>query len=192
MKVIGLAGRPGSGKSAVAEQLARRPGVAWINLDELAWTAYAPGTSTYHQLIDGFGESICAQSGEIDREALARQAFQSPKHTERLNAIVHPAISAELKRRIRLHGQQGTKVLLVEGALLASSPDADRTEFHVMVWLDVPDAVRAERLSACGREKHLHRADAVEPRGDVLVLSGVGSIEDVAERLSHQIAKQDV
>ncbi|GAF84886.1 unnamed protein product, partial [marine sediment metagenome] len=54
-RVIGLAGRPGCGKSAVARALAGRPSVEAIDLDRVAWETYVPETTTYDRLVARFG-----------------------------------------------------------------------------------------------------------------------------------------
>ena len=90
MKVIGLAGRAGSGKSAVARWLAQRSGIEWVDLDRLAWETYAPGTATYERLIEAFGDDIVAPSGQIDRAQLSQRAFADDASLETLNRIVHP------------------------------------------------------------------------------------------------------
>jgi len=183
MKVIGLAGRAGSGKSAVARWLARRPGIAWVDLDRLAWTTYAPGTVTYDRLVDAFGDDILDRSGSIDRARLARRVFSDAASLERLNAIVHPAVADAVAGIVQRHRDDGTALLLIEGALIASSPHVDRSIYDVIVWLEVPDELRADRLRGCGRAEHVERGDAVLPNPPVRTVSGEGTIAQVADRL---------
>ncbi len=183
MKVIGVAGRAGSGKSAAAQWLARRPGIEWVDLDRLAWETYAAGTATYERLIDAFGADIIGPSGEIDRGRLSQRAFSDDAALDTLNCIVHPAVSAAVQDVVRGHRLRGTQLLLLEGALLASSPYVDRSTYDVVVWIEVPDAVRADRLRASGRPDHVRRGDAVTPRPPVRTISGMGTVEEVSERL---------
>ncbi len=187
MKVIGLAGRAGSGKSAVARRWAERPGVAWIDLDVVAWTAYAPGTPGHRRLIERWGDEILLPSGEIDRARLAERVFADPEALEALHAIVHPIVSELVVQAVREHRSRGTDVLLVEGALLASSPHVDRSVYDQIVWLEVCDEVRSDRLAACGREAHLNRGVRVVPRGDVLVIPAEGAVDEVAERVARSV-----
>lgn len=191
MRVIGLAGRAGSGKSAVARFLARRPDVDWVDLDRLAWETYAPGTATHRKLTSAFGDDIVGPTGAIDRARLSRRAFADAASLETLNAIVHPAVSDAVANIVRRQCARGTTLLLVEGALLASSRHVDRSTFDVIVWLEVPDSVRAERLKADGRSGHVDRGADVSPRAPVVTVSGTGPIEDVAERLLATVADDD-
>jgi len=183
MRVIGLAGRAGCGKSAVAKRLATGRGIAWIDLDTLAWSTYAVGTDVYQHLQDAFGDGILDDTGAIDRAKLAGAAFADCASTKLLDALVHPAVGRALIPLIKEHEAQGTEILLVEGALLASSPHVDRTPYDKILWLEIEESVRAERLRAIGRDAHLARGCATFPTGDVDIVDAEGSIEDVSERV---------
>jgi len=191
MKVIGLAGRAGSGKSAVARWLAQRSGIEWVDLDRLAWETYAPGTATYERLIEAFGDDIVAPSGQIDRAQLSQRAFADDASLETLNRIVHPAVSEAVKEVVRRHRLQGTELLLLEGALIASSPHVDRSTYDVVVWLEVPSGVRADRLRLSGRPDHAQRGEVVSPQPPVRTVSGEGTIEQVGERLLAAVSGSD-
>jgi len=188
MKVIGLAGRPGSGKSAVASALAKRPRVEWIDLDRIGWEVYAPGTPTFHRLIGAFGRGIVGEGGAIDRAQLAEIVFSDPAARDKLERIVHPAIDSWLSRLREEHGKRGTEVLIVEGALLTSSPYVDRSAYDAVIWLDAPEGVRRERLEAVGRGGHLSRGDRIGPSDSAIVIDATGPVDEVAERVWNVIA----
>lgn len=183
MKVIGLAGKPGSGKSAVARELARRPGVAWVDLDPVAWTTYCCGSPTFDRLVERFGARILDAAGEIERARLAEAAFSSSGARRDLDAIVHPAVSDVLADLIQSEWARGTKVLFVEGALLATSPYVDRSLFDAILWLDAPDAVCSHRLRCDGREAQADRFRGLEPDEGCPQLSADGSVAEVAARV---------
>ena len=187
MKVIGLAGRAGSGKSAVAKSLAQNPAVEWIDLDVVAWTTYVKGTSVYERLLGAFGKNILGKSGQIDRIRLATAAFASPEDQITLNAIVHPAVSDAADAIIREHRKKGTEILLIEGALLASSPYVDRSAYDLVLWLDAPDELRTQRLRAIGRGDHGKRSDEVFPLGNFISIPATGTIEEIATRVLQTI-----
>ena len=100
-----------------------------------------------------------------------------------LDELVHPAVSDAVQAIICSHQQKGTKILLIEGALLASSPHIDRSIYHAILWLDASDETRRERLHAVGRGEHAKRNRDVDPTGKVTILSGEGSVESVADRI---------
>ena len=187
MKVIGLAGRAGSGKSTVARFLARDPAIEWLDLDTVAWGTYAIGTAVYDRLVEAFGDGILGESGEINRVRLAQIAFATHATQQTLNELVHPAVSEAVGAIIRDHRGKGTDILLIEGALLASSPHVDRSIYDLILWLDVPNDVRDERLQSVGRGDHAKRGREVSPTGDYVEISADGSIEDVAGRILQAI-----
>ncbi len=187
MRVIGLAGRAGSGKSTIAKYLAQKPAVEWVDLDTVAWDTYAVGTSVYERLLEAFGKSILSKSGEIDRIRLAEVAFSDAANRDMLNAIVHPAVSDAVEALIREHRQKGTELLLIEGALLASSPYVDRSLYDLILWFEAPNEVRDERLQVLGRRDHARRGRDITPTGDYGTISAEGSIQDVADRVLRAI-----
>lgn len=182
MKVIGLAGRAGSGKSTVAQVLARQPGIEWIDLDRVAWQTYAKGTTVHRCLVEAFGERILNEAGEVDRRLLADSAFADVKSQRKLDAIVHPAVGNAVLTLIRRHQELGTDVLIIEGALLASSPYVDRSIYDRVLWLDVSEEDRAKRLQDVGRGDHARRGRDVSPSGVFTSISSHGTVDEVAER----------
>jgi len=187
MKVIGLAGRPGSGKSAVARDLARQPGVEAVDLDCVSWATYVPGTPTYERLVSRFGREILSDDGRIDRERLAAAALSEEAGRRDLEAIVHPAVGDLLRERIRDAQGRSVRVLVVEGALLASSSHVDRSVFDALLWLDASDATRERRLRAQGRAQHADRMRGVSPRHGTIVVDAEGNLGETVERVRRLI-----
>ncbi len=117
MKIIGITGLIGSGKSTVAAILAEL-GAAVIDADEVAHSIYEPGTQGWKTLVEAFGTGIVTPGGKIDRPELARIVFTDASALSRLNLITHPLISAEISKRLANLRRRGTKVAVVEAALL--------------------------------------------------------------------------
>jgi dephospho-CoA kinase len=183
MIVVGLAGPAGSGKSAVARELARRSGVVRIDLDRVAWSTYEPDGPAFHALLARFGPDILAADGRVDRATLAAKALSDPASKRDLERIAHPAVNVALAALIAEEERRGRRVLLVEGALLASAPDVDRDLFDAILWLDVPLPVRSARLRQDGREHHTARNDKLAPSGDVIRIDADAALDEVAERV---------
>jgi dephospho-CoA kinase len=188
MKVVGLAGEPGSGKSAVAREFSRREGVVWIELDREAWETYRPRSPTYWRLVSRFGKGILAPDGAISRLHLAELAFRTEDARQALSAIVHPAVIDRLRERIASEKERGTRVLLVEGALLASSPHVDRTLFDAILVLETSSCTRAGRLAADGRPEHTARAIGTPAPGGFVRVSAEGTLVETTERVAQAIA----
>ncbi|MCK4356748.1 dephospho-CoA kinase [Candidatus Bipolaricaulota bacterium] len=183
MKVIGLAGEAGCGKSTVARELAKEKGIVWVDLDRLSWEIYRPQTPTYSQLISRYGEGILDSEGKIDRKRLGKIVFSNPEALDALNAIVHPAVTARLREIIHEEEERGTKTLLVEGALLASSAHVDRTLFDAVLWLEAAPEKRRERLQADGREEQIERTLPPPPDKQVVKIETSGTIEQTVNRI---------
>ncbi|MCD6494865.1 dephospho-CoA kinase [Candidatus Bipolaricaulota bacterium] len=188
MKVIGLAGEAGCGKSAVGKTLAKREGIAWLDLDRLAWRCYQQNSPTYRELISRFGKAILSASGEIDRSKLAPIVFSDKESLADLNAIVHPALSEKLRSIIEEEKAKGTRILLVEGALLGVSPYVDYSLFDAILWLTASREAREERLRAAGRADHHLRRHVASPKAaHTINIDAEGSIEQTAQQVLEAI-----
>jgi dephospho-CoA kinase len=100
---IGLTGGIASGKSTVAELFAAR-GVPVLDTDRIAREVVEPGRATLRAVIAEFGPEILGADGRLDRRALRRLIFAEPAARRKLEAILHPAIRAELARQSALAG----------------------------------------------------------------------------------------
>lgn len=131
MFVIGLTGGIGTGKTLVSSILSNL-GATVINADVVGHEAYLPKTETWQEVVDAFGNQILTDSGEIDRTVLGGIVFSDPKHLERLNAIMHPRIFDMIWERIVALKETGTKITVVEAALLI---EANWTALATEVWV---------------------------------------------------------
>lgn len=97
--VIGLTGSIGCGKSHVLRTLARL-GAEGIDADKVAHEVMAPGAAAYAPIIAAFGREVLGPDGVVDRARLAARVFGDPAVLAQLEAIIHPAVYAETKRRV--------------------------------------------------------------------------------------------
>lgn len=95
--LIGLTGNIACGKSTVLREL-QRLGAAVLDADAVAHQVMRAGTAVHRAIVEAFGESVLAPSGEIDRRALGAIVFADPQALARLEAIVHPAVLEETRR----------------------------------------------------------------------------------------------
>jgi dephospho-CoA kinase len=145
MKVIGLTGGIGSGKSTVAQFLAEL-GARVIDLDKTGHAVLKKGGDVYQKIISGFGKGILADNGEIDRAKLGKVVFNSPDALKRLNKITHPAIDAVVEKEIENSGSKGVKVFVMEAAAMLED---DKTCLVNELWVTVaPETAVLERLKA--------------------------------------------
>lgn len=133
MKVIGLTGGIGSGKSTVSRFLGEM-GAVVLDADKVGHQAYQPGTETWKELVAAFGEDIVALDSTIDRRKLGAIVFADPEALARLNRIMHPRMFDMMKARIEEYRGQGTEVVVLEAAILL---EANWTPLVDEVWVTV-------------------------------------------------------
>ena len=123
MYVLALTGGLGSGKSTAAELFAQR-GALVIDLDDIAKTLLDEVPVVRDRVAEAFGESVVAADGRIDHRALAEAAFSSEEGTQRLNAIVHPAVLTAVAGALDALALQADapRVVVLVIPLLAESP----------------------------------------------------------------------
>jgi len=148
--LVGLTGGIGSGKSTVADLLARR-GAAVVDADAVAREVVMPGTPALDRLVERFGPEILAGDGTLDRGALAAIAFADESSRKDLEAITHPAINEEFLRRIE--AAPADAVVVCDVPLLAESKQAQARGYPVVVVVEAPLEVRLGRLEQRGVDR---------------------------------------
>lgn len=141
MILVGLTGGIGSGKSTVSAMLARR-GAVIIDADALTHELQCSGTPVFEAIVDRFGTGIVTPEGELDRPALAALVFGDPDELADLNAIVHPAVGAEIMARMAAEADTDHVVVLDVPLLVESG----RSDMAGLVVVDVATDVAIERL----------------------------------------------
>ena len=143
MRVIGLTGGVGSGKSLAAEILRRITGGELLIADDLGHLAMRKGTEGYRRIVDAFGECILSDNGEIDRRKLGEQVFGREDLLRELNGIVHPQVISYIKNYIAEREALGGLIIL-ESAILFETGCEELCDEVWYVW--VPEQVRIRRL----------------------------------------------
>ena len=116
--VIGLTGGIGSGKSTVAAILGEL-GAHVIDADKIGHEVYLPGTDGHRRVVEAFGTGVVAADGTIDRRALGAIVFADRAALARLNAVVHPLIGEDIRRRIATAMHDGSgKPIVIEAAIM--------------------------------------------------------------------------
>ncbi len=131
MYTIGLTGGIGTGKSEVLSIL-RDLGASTVEADLLAHEIYSPGKPAWQDIIDTFGSGILTPEQQINRKKLGEIVFADRNKLSKLNQIVHPRIFDHLKELIEEQKMVGTRLLVIEAAVLI---EAKWTEMVDSVWV---------------------------------------------------------
>lgn len=143
MKVIGLTGGIGSGKTTVAALLAEA-GFPVVDADQLAREVVAPESPVLDELARAFGEDIIDDDGALKRSLLAERAFAAEDRTAVLNSITHPAIARLKRERFDAARAAGEKAVVYDMPLLIEQGLHKEVDLTVVVHTD--RAVRLDRL----------------------------------------------
>ncbi len=133
MKVIGLTGGIGSGKSTVSQFLAEL-GVAIIDADKVGHAAFKPDTEIWREVVAAFGRQMLTPEGDIDRGKLGKIVFGSSESLARLNQIMHPRIYDMVEARLEEYRRQGVDVVVLEVPLLL---EVGWTQLVDEVWVTI-------------------------------------------------------
>lgn len=145
MKVIGLTGGIGTGKSTAAGFMAEL-GAVVIELDKVGHQVMQPRSDAWKKLVETFGGAIITGDGEIDRSRLGRIVFGNSEALEKLNDIIHPEIDRFVNAKLAECREKGVRYVVLEAA---ARLDTDRSSQVDEIWVTVaPDDVVLERLSA--------------------------------------------
>ncbi|MGA8752573.1 dephospho-CoA kinase [Candidatus Deferrimicrobium sp.] len=147
MRVFGLTGNIGSGKSTVAAML-REAGIPVLDADRISREVSAPGGRAYDAVVRAFGRGIVRNDGSIDRVRLGEIVFSDPASRERLERITHPAILEAMKEALAGIEREGHPAAVVEATLIHESGRKGLFEAVISVTCDRETAI--SRLAARG------------------------------------------
>lgn len=129
MKVIGLTGSFGTGKTTVAA-IFRSLGARVIDADKIAHGCIKKGTSAYRKIVRFFGRKILTGTGAIDRGKLAAIVFDDSDKRTMLEAVIHPEVTSSIMARIS-KARLGD-IVIIDAPLLLEA-DLDRIVDELIV-----------------------------------------------------------
>ncbi|MBF6591785.1 MAG: dephospho-CoA kinase [Ktedonobacterales bacterium] len=185
---LGLTGNIASGKTTIGLMLLELGASVYCDADLVVHELYLPGQSLVEPLVQTFGPAIRDADGGIDRRALGRLVFGDPAQLHRLEALVHPAVRAELLRRMRVVPADGVGVLdavkLVESGYSA---------FAHGLWIvtcprqeQVRRLIELRGLSAAEAAERLAAQPPLEPKLALAseVIDNSGSLDDLRRQVT--------
>lgn len=147
MRIIGVTGGVGAGKSTVLNMLEEMTSCIVIRTDEVAKETTVPGGEAYEQIVELLGKEVLTEDKSIDRRKMAARIFSDEELCARVNAVIHPLTKREVERRLKRAAEAGIyDYAFVEAALLIEAGYDDICEEFWYVY--VPDEERIKRLMA--------------------------------------------
>lgn len=143
--IVGLTGGIGSGKSVVADLFAAR-GARIIDADAVAHALTVPQGAAMPAISAVFGTAMVTAEGALDRAAMRARVFAEPQERQRLEAILHPLIRAEVDRQVADSIGQAPYIVLVIPLLIESG--AYRTRVDRIAVVDCPETLQISRVMA--------------------------------------------
>ena len=145
MKIIGIVGGIGAGKTTVVGQLIELAPIEVIEADTIGHEILLKGQAAYAPVIEAFGTGILDENEEIVRKKLGAIVFGDAEKLKRLNSITHPLIQEEIERRIAWFKCAAPQHhILLEAALLIESGLIDLVDTVIAVYAG--EEVRIQRV----------------------------------------------
>lgn len=119
MRLIGITGGVGAGKSTILEYIKAHYRCRVYLADQVAHAVKEPGQPCYEALVDLLGREVLEENGQIHKGRMAERIFRDENLLEQVNALVHPAVRAYLLEKIREAREEGwAELFFIEAALL--------------------------------------------------------------------------
>ena len=145
MRIIGLTGGVGCGKSTVAAILKEKYNAKILLTDELAKSSYEKGEKGYARIKEYFGESVLTKNGDIDKEELGKIIFNNEEKLNLLNSLIHPIVWEMVMDEILIAKKKDYNYLVIESAILV---EAGYKRICDEIWfVRSKESVRIKRLS---------------------------------------------
>lgn len=145
MRLIGITGGVGAGKSEVLRFIRQHYYCKIYLADEVAHKLQEPGEACYEKLTALLGEGVLSPDGSIDRGKMAARIFLDKDVLLKVNAIVHPAVREYLEAAVKEAAEDGeTELFFIEAALLIENGYHDFVD--EMWYIHAGDEIRRERL----------------------------------------------
>ena len=137
MRVIGLTGGIGCGKSLAAQYFSEL-GALVIDADQLARAAIERGSQGFDEAVSIFGDSIL-NNGDIDRRALGEIIFKDPDAKKKLEGIIHPFVRQQFEEAVS--SLKADETLIYEIPLLVETGAQDRFDLVITVESEIENRI---------------------------------------------------
>lgn len=193
MKILGITGGVGAGKSEVLRYLEEEYKAVVCQLDEVAKELQMQGGICYQKIIDQFGTGILRDDRELDRQQLASIIFRDEEKRKILNEIVHPEVKRWVTHDMTEKRELEVPLYVIEAALL---PEAGYEDICPELWyIYAREDVRRKRLkeSRGYSDEKISQMMASQSSEDVfrkacrMVIDNSGTFEDTKKQIGEKI-----
>lgn len=189
MKILGITGGVGSGKSAVLDYLEAEYHAVICQLDDVARMLQQNGQVCFTKIVETFGEEVIGKDQELDRQKLSEIVFSNAKKLQQLNEIVHPEVKQWVIKDIADKENLGVPLYVIEAALLPTA--GYETICDEMWYIYTNEKVRTERLKASRgySEERIRNMIASQPKEEIFrkaccaVIENSGTFEDTKKQI---------
>jgi len=188
VKIIGLTGGIGSGKTSVAAKL-RALGARVFDADEAAKNAVLPGTEGFFKVVETFGPQIVDADGKLNRMALAEIVFNDKESLKRLEEIIHSYVWQETDKFLSECQQSGERAAVLDIPLLIECGWHQKVDEVWLVVLPVEEQImRTMKRSGMTAEAVQARIAAQMPLEEkkkyaTLIIDNSGSWEETEKQV---------
>lgn len=185
MRVFGITGGSGSGKSTVSAMLAGM-GAEIIDGDKLAREVTEKGSDCLKELCMAFGNEILQPDGSLNRKCLASVAFANVEKTALLSKITHKYIKSETERRI---AASDAALIGIDGAVIIGSPIEPLCEKIVLVTADRKTRIERIKSRDCLTDEEAKKRLNAQPSEEFYrensdyIVNNSGSAEELKEQV---------
>ena len=145
MKIIGITGGVGCGKSEVIRYIMKKYNCYVIFADDVAKQLQEKGNVCYDEIVALLGEDILEEGGQIHKGKMAEKIFGNEELLQKVNAIVHPAVMEYVQKKMKEQEEETcVDFFLIEAALLIECGYGDIVD--EMWYVYTADEIRRERL----------------------------------------------
>lgn len=147
MKLIGITGGVGAGKSEILQYIKKHYKCEIYLADQVAHEVQSPGQPCYRKIVELMGKGILQEDGTIDRAKMASRIFIEKEHLLKVNALVHPAVQNYLLDRVQeANRNPEVELFFIEAALLIETGYKEIVDEMWYIYAD--EKVRRNRLEA--------------------------------------------
>lgn len=145
MKIIGITGGVGAGKSKILSYLEEHYNCRIIMADLVAHQVKEPNGECYQPLISLLGQDVLEKDGSIDKKKMAERIFADASLLEQVNQLIHPAVKNFILEQIRIEKEKNQlDFLFLEAALLIEEHYDEITD--EMWYIYTQEEIRKKRL----------------------------------------------